>query len=84
MFEIAKEIWSQIYDHRWLYLHSVVYSVFACMMVKWIWNLRAQTYNLPDHDLIEKQPQSMHEIVEEAKPVYAGRNDANGNPSATF
>ena len=51
-------------------------------MIQWIWNLREQRNILPYHDFLEKEPQSMHEMVEEAQTVYTDRNDVN--PSVTL
>lgn len=83
MLEFLNEIWTQIYACRWLYL----YSVFACIMIRWSWHLRDQRYTLPDDRLLKNENQLIDEIVEEALPVNETlnlekeRNQNEGNPS---
>ena len=51
MWESLNEVWTQIYANSWLYL----YSILACVMIRWSWYLRDHMYSMTEDSHLEKE-----------------------------
>ena len=86
MSDFLNTIWIQLVSNTWVY----VYSIFACVMIRWAWYLRDQSKALPEKGIFDNAYSFGHEILEEALPVNATRNlekaedQSKENPSASL
>lgn len=53
MSEFMMAVWDQMVADRYLYLQAIVYALFACLMVRWIWHVREGRPVRTDPGLIE-------------------------------
>ena len=65
MSELFSTIWTQVVSNTWVY----VYSIFACVMIRWAWYLRDLNNSLPQNGLFNYEHPFGGEIVEEALPT---------------
>jgi hypothetical protein len=85
MSEFLSTIWTQVVSNTWVY----VYSVFACIMIRWAWYLRDQSKALPETGFFDDAYPFGPQIVEEALPDQQSRNfekaddQGEGNSSAS-